>query len=64
MTNFKEVHQEELDQEYSPEDIEDAEQIEPKQLENVNSPFAFLLSNMLTGGGRSRSEKVASEFFT
>ena len=61
MTSFQIISPEELDQEFSPEEIEDAEVIEPEHLDNVNSPFTFLLSNMLTGGGRSRSEKVASE---
>ena len=61
MTSFQIINADELEQEFSPEEIEDAEIIEPQHLDNVQSPFTFLLSNMLTGGGRSRSEKVASE---
>ena len=61
MTNFKEISPEELDQEYDPEAIDEAEQIEPQYVDNVNSPFSFLLANMLSGGGRSRSERIRSK---
>jgi len=64
MTNFKEISQEELDQaqDLDPDTIEEAEQIEPLHQDNVSSPFSFLLANMLSGGGRSRSERVRSKF--
>ena len=61
MTNFKEISPEELEAEYDPEAIEEAEQIEPQQVDNVNSPFSFLLANMVSGGGRSRSERIRSK---
>ena len=61
MTNFKEISPEELEAEYDPEAIEEAEQSEPQQVDNVNSPFSFLLANMVSGGGRSRSERIRSK---
>ena len=43
---------EELEQELSPEEIEESEQVEPKEIDNKNSPFAHMLANLLEGGGR------------
>ncbi len=41
-----------LEEELSPEDIENSEQVEPKHVDNVNSPFSHLLNNLVSGGGR------------
>ena len=39
--------------EASPEEIEAEEAaIEPKQIDNQNSPFAHMLNNLIAGGGR------------
>ncbi len=47
------VNIEDLSQELSPEEIDEAEAIEPKEIDAVNSPYGQLLKNLLEGGGRS-----------
>lgn len=42
------------------EEIEESEYVECTQVETVNSPFAYLLANMLQGGGRNRRDMVSS----
>lgn len=46
------VNIEDLEAELSPEEIEASEQIEAKEVDNVNSPFAHMLNNLMSGGGR------------
>ncbi len=41
-----------LEQEISPEEIEECDQVQEKVVDNVNSPFAHLLNNLVSGGGR------------
>jgi len=42
-------------------EIEESEYVECTQVETVNSPFAYLLANMLQGGGRNRRDMVSRE---
>ncbi len=35
-----------------PDEVESCEAVEPKEVSNVNSPFAHMLNNLISGGGR------------
>jgi len=59
MTSVCVVGLEELEQEFSPEEIEESEYVECTQVETVESPFSYLLANMLQGGGRNRRDMVS-----
>ena len=43
---------EQVSQELSPEEVDECDMVEPKQIDNVNSPFAHMMANLLQGGGR------------
>ncbi len=57
-TGFDVVNQDELDQEFSPEEIEDAEACNSQEVKDVASPFANMLASLLSGGGRQRRQRV------
>lgn len=59
MTSFSVLSKEEMEQEISPEEVEEQEACDSKQVGSVNSPFAHMLANMMNGGGRSRRSRVA-----
>lgn len=46
------ITEDDLNAELGPEEVEAAEQVEAKQVDNVHSPFAHMMANLLQGGGR------------
>lgn len=58
MTSFKVLTKEELEQEVSPEEVEEQDACVGQEVKEVNSPFSHLLSNFLSGGGRERRNRV------
>ena len=57
MTSFSVLTKEELEQELSPEEIENEETCLGQEVKE-NQSFGHLLSNLLSGGGRSRRSRV------
>ena len=58
MTSFTVLTKEELEQELSPEEIEEQDACVGQEIKEVNSPFGNFLRNLLCGGGRERKAKV------
>ncbi len=57
------VDVEALGQELSPEEIEAEDgQVEAKEIDNVNSPFAHMLNNLVSGGGRQGKRVEGATF--
>ena len=52
---------EDLDAEVNPDELDEIEAVEPKQVSNQNNPFANMLLNVLAGGGRQRKAMAQSE---
>lgn len=62
MASFSVLSKEEMEQELSPEEIEARESCNSEDRKEVNSPFANLLTNLLSGGGRERQARVRGNF--
>ena len=60
MTSFSVLTKEELEQELSPEEIEEQDACLGQEVKEVDSPFSHLLSNLLSGGGRSRRSQITN----
>ena len=59
MTSFKTVTEDDLNAEVSPEDIEGVDaNLEAEHVDEAQNPFAHLLKNLLSGGGRTRRERI------
>ena len=58
MAAFSVLSKEEIDQELSPEEVEEQENCNSQQINEVASPFANLLKNFLGGGGRERKARI------
>ncbi len=58
MTFFKVLTKELLEQAFSPEEIEEEDGCLSEEVKDVASPFSNLLSNLLSGGGRSRRGRI------
>ena len=58
MTAFTVLTREELDQALSPEEVEEQDAVLGQEVKEVSSPFSNLLSNLFSGGGRSRRDRV------
>ncbi len=55
------VNLEDLEQEFAPEELDEVEAIEPKEVSNAESPFANMMANLLQGGGRQRRQGIRGE---
>ena len=53
---------EELEAEVNPDELDEFEAIEPKEVSNQNNPFANMLLNVLSGGGRQMKARALSEY--
>ena len=63
MAAFSVLSKEEIDQELSPEEVEEQENCNSQQINEVASPFANLLKNFLGGGGRERKARIQGTWF-
>ena len=63
MTSFKTVTEDDLNADgLSPEDVEGADGgIEADHVDENQNPFAHFLRNLLSGGGRTRQQKIIGE---
>jgi hypothetical protein len=57
------INLDDVNQELAPEEVEELEQIEPKEVSNQNSPFANMMSNLMQGGGRQRKQGLKGKYF-
>ena len=58
MTSFAVLTKEEIDQELSPDEIEEQENCNSEQINDLASPFSNFLKNLLGGGGRQRKTRI------
>ena len=59
MPAFTQLSKDELDQEWSPEDVEAQDACVGQEIKENHSLFGNLLNNLLSGGGRTRRSKIA-----
>ena len=60
MTSFSVLTKEELEQEVSPEEVDEQDACVGQEIKELNSPFGNFLKNLLCGGGRERKARVES----
>ena len=60
MTSFSVLTKEELEQEVSPEEVDEQDACVGQEIKELNSPFGNFLKNLLCGGGRQRKARVES----
>ena len=60
MTSFTVLTKEELEQEVSPEEVDEQDACVGQEIKELNSPFSNFLKNLLCGGGRDRKARVES----
>ena len=60
MPSFSVLTKEELEQEVSPEEVDEQDACVGQEIKELNSPFGNFLKNLLCGGGRERKARVES----
>ena len=60
-TDFDVLNKDDLDQELSPEEVEEQDACNSQEVKDVASPFSNMLNNLLNSGGRSRRARVQGE---
>ena len=60
MTSFSVLTKEELEQEVSPEEVDEQDACVGQEIKELNSPFGNFLKNLFCGGGRERKARVES----
>ena len=52
------VNKDQLDSNLSPEEIEQLDFVDEKQMKTTESPFSFMINNWKRGGGRKRKKLI------
>ena len=60
MPSFSVLTKEELEQEVSPEEVDEQDACVGQEIKELNSPFGNFLKNLFCGGGRERKARVES----